>query len=314
MKTDVIIPVYGPDDRFFNLIKLLASQTVRPDRYIIMNTGEELWDKWITSLGGEVSVLPENMDIVHLTKEDFDHGATRDAAIRRSDADVCVLMTQDALPANEHLIENLIKGLKVREGTAVAYARQLPDDDCGLIERYTRSFNYPEEPLYKSKEDLPKLGIKTYMCSDVCAAYDREIYLRVGGFIKKTIFNEDMIYAAYAMDAGYGVYYAADAEVYHTHEYTAMQQFHRNFDLAVSQADHPEVFANVKSESEGVRLVRNTAVYLIKSGHTMMIAKLVWQSGFKYLGYLLGKQYRRLPKFVINFCTMSPNYWNRPEE
>lgn len=111
-------------------------------------------------------------------------------------------MTDDALPADQYLLENLVRGLTEKESTAVAYGRQLPDRDCGIIERYTRAFNYPEESRLKTREDLPELGIKTYFCSNVCAAYKRSVYLELGGFTKKTIFNEDMIFAAGAMERG----------------------------------------------------------------------------------------------------------------
>lgn len=69
--------------------------------------------------------------------------------------------------------------------------------------------------------------------------------------MNSTLFNEDMIYAATAMDAGYAVAYVPEAKVVHSHNLTPMQQFHRNFDLAVSQAEHPEIFAELKSEGEG---------------------------------------------------------------
>ena len=66
--------------------------------------------------------------------------------------------------------------------------------------------------------------------------------------MKKTIFNEDMIFAGGLIQKGYGVAYAAEAKVVHSHNHSAIQQFHRNFDLAVSQADHPEVFDGIRSE------------------------------------------------------------------
>ena len=39
------------------------------------------------------------------------------------------------------------------------------------------------------------MGIKTYFCSNVCAAYKKDIFEKLGGFVDRTIFNEDMIYA-----------------------------------------------------------------------------------------------------------------------
>lgn len=61
----------------------------------------------------------------------------------------------------------------------------------------------------KSSADLERLGIKTYFCSNVCAAYCREIYCELGGFESGTIFNEDMIYAAKLIKSGYSIAYCA---------------------------------------------------------------------------------------------------------
>ena len=73
-----------------------------------------------------------------------------------------------------------------------------------------------------------------------------------------------MIFAARAVKAGYKIVYEAKAEVVHSHNYTAIQQFHRNFDLGVSHAQYPEIFADVPPEGEGAKLVKKTAVYLLK--------------------------------------------------
>ena len=85
----------------------------------------------------------------------------------------------------------------------------------------------------------------------------------------------------------------------HSHNYSGIQQFHRNFDLAVSQADHPEVFSGIRSEGEGIRMVKQTAAFLVKSGKAYLIPKLIYTSGCKYLGFLMGKRYRRLPRRCV---------------
>ncbi len=70
-----------------------------------------------------------------------------------------------------------------------------------------------------------------------------KLFLEAGGFTNRTIFNEDMIYAGNAvLDRGQAIVYAAKARVIHSHNYGCIAQLKRNFDLAVSQADHPEVF------------------------------------------------------------------------
>lgn len=97
------------------------------------------------------------------------------------------------------------------------------------------SFNLPDESRKKGKADIEEMGIKTFFCSDVCAAYRVDLFHKLGGFESPVIFNEDMFFAAKAVFAGYYVKYEAEAKVIHSHNYTVRQQFHRNFDLAVSQ-------------------------------------------------------------------------------
>lgn len=301
MNIDVIIPVYRPDGKLRKLLERLRRQTVQPGKILLMNTEKAYFDpKVLEGL--------EGIEVHHLSREEFDHGRTRHEATAYSDADILVFMTQDAMPKDRYLLEKLIQPLEHGEAS-VSYARQLAASDCRELERYTRSFNYPEKSEVKSAADLPRLGIKTFFCSNVCAAYMRSDYEEMGGFIRRTIFNEDMIMAGAMIKAGKRIAYAAEAQVVHSHNYTGLMQFHRNFDLAVSQADHPEIFADVRSESEGIRLVKETARHFLKEGKPWLIGELVWKSGWKFLGYRLGKNYRKLPARLVRLCTMNPAYW-----
>ena len=230
-----------------------------------------------------------------------------------SEAEFMLFMTQDAVPEDPVLIEKLLQAVQQKDTIAAAYGRQLPDDKVGVIETYTRQFNYPEESLIKGKEDLPRLGIKTYFCSNVCAMYRRDIYLKMGGFVTKTIFNEDMIMAANMVQAGYQIAYAAEARVVHAHKYTYWQQLTRNFDMAVSQRQYREIFESVKSESEGIRLVKQTASYLLHKGKWYLVPDLVMQSGFKFIGYKLGLRYKKLPMWFVRKVTMNPRFWKEQE-
>ena len=303
---DAVIPAYRPGAEFRELLKRLMAQSRPLRRIIIMNTRTEV----------DMRTMAEDIpgaEIHELDKSEFDHGGTRDAGARLSDADYLLFLTQDALPADEYLVERLAAAFTEPQIKA-AYARQLASPDCRELERYTRIFNYPEESRVKTAADLDTLGIKAFFCSNVCAMYERETYVNQGGFIRKTIFNEDMIYAGGLIKAGYAIAYAADARVIHSHNYSGLEQFHRNFDLAVSQAEHPEIFAGVPSEGEGIRLVKKSLAYLVKTGHIWLIPGLIAQSGFKYAGYFLGKRYRKLPEKMILFCTMNREYWKKQEE
>lgn len=303
---DILIPTCKPASGFEVLIKRLEEQTIKPANIRIINTRKEWWEQRIDT--DSFLTAHPTVKLEHIEPAEFDHGATRNRGMEESQAEYVVCMTQDAMPLDAHLLEELIKPFSDSR-VAVSYARQLPAADASPIEVFTRSFNYPAQDRVKGKEDIPELGIKTYMCSNVCAMYRKDIYESQGGFIRHTIFNEDMIYAAGVIQAGYRIAYVAGAGVVHSHNYSGIQQFHRNFDLGVSQADHPEIFEAVPSESEGIKMVKQTAKYLCSHGKWYLLPKLVWQSGWKYLGYRTGKHYRKLSRKKIMRYTMNVNYW-----
>lgn len=305
-KVDIIIPVYKPDSKFLALIDMLEHQSVPVNKIIVMNTEQKYFDRLI--YGTPFQKNHHDLIVKHLSKREFDHGRTRNRGVQCSDTEYFVMMTQDAVPVDEYVLERLMEQLK-KKGVAVAYARQLASENSSEMEKCTRNFNYPEQSAIKTKADLDVLGIKTFFCSNVCAAYNRSIFDELGGFVKHTIFNEDMIYAARAVEAGYSIAYTAEARVFHSHNYTNMEQFHRNFDLGVSQADHPEVFAAYPSESEGVRYVRQIIGHLRKCGQRRQIPHVIMQSIARYMGYLLGKHYRSLPDRWVVRMSNNREYW-----
>lgn len=298
---DVVIPVYHPGQEFQRLLGRLMHQTVKPSHIWLIQTIENEGDALIQPKEEGIHVLP-------VLQSEFDHGAARAQGVEQSDAEFVLLMTQDAIPADDQLIEHLLYALEDPK-VGIAYARQLAGKDAGLLERLTREYNYPAESIVKSLEDERRMGIKTYFCSDVCAMYRRSYYEKLGGFVSPTIFNEDMIMAYHMLHAGYTVAYSAEAKVFHSHHYTCMQQFHRNFDIGVSQKQYSEIFASISSEKEGAGYAMKTLKELAAKGHFMQAFYFVLQCAFKLFGYKLGLHYDRLPKGVLLKCTGSRWYW-----
>lgn len=307
MKTvDVIIPVYKPGERLKKIINRLRQQTYPVNRIILINTGRAYFER---AFGEDMSFF-ETDDIVlrHISEEQFDHGTTRRMAVSMSKADYFICMTDDALPVDRHLVKSLITPLIERKASA-AYARQLAGKEADIVEKFSRRFNYPAVSRIKSKADMDELGIKTFFCSNACAAYERKTYDKLGGFEKHMIFNEDMVYAGRLVDSGASIAYVAEARVLHTHHYTAMQQLKRNFDLGVSQAQFPELFNRVSSQSEGIRMIRGMLGTLLKKNEYNKIPSVIINSAFKLAGYKLGKAYKKLPQRLIMKLTMNRNYW-----
>ena len=265
---DVMIPTYKPGQEFAELLPRLLEQTYPIRSIRVVNTGKKFWNPAWEQLSDKIMVE-------HIRPSEFDHGGTRRAMAESSDADLLLFMTQDAMPYDNACVEHLVEKFSLPHVKA-AYARQLPRDDCRTLERFTRGFNYPEESDIKDAGDLPKLGVKTFFCSNVCAMYDRRTYEELGGFVESTLFNEDMIYAGHLVQAGYAIAYAADA--------------------------YP-------SEGEGIRMVKKSASYVCKIHKPWLLVTLFFQSGFKYVGYFLGKRYKSLPDGVIRWCTSNKTWW-----
>ncbi len=305
-KVDVIIPVYKPGAELSMLIDELEKQAFAPNKIIIINTEK----RYFVENKNVVDTVAkyENVEVHHINKSEFDHGNTRNMGVHMSDAEFFLMITQDAVPRDNMLISHLVRALQDPK-VAAAYGRQYPKADCNLAERYSRKFNYPTEGMRKTIKDLPKLGIKTFFCSNVCAMYRRDVFDEVGGFLQRAIFNEDMVYAGNAMYKGYAICYVPEAGVIHSHNYSYTQQFHRNFDLGVSQTDHPEIFSGIRSETEGKKMVRDTIRHFRHIGKFYLVPDYIIMCGFRFLGYKLGRKYKLLPKKLVVAFSMNKEYW-----
>ena len=107
---DVIIPVYKPDRGFLTLVEKLETQSHPVNQIIIMNTEQKYFDRLF--YGTVLERTYHNITVKHLSKREFDHGHTRNQGVRLSKADVFLMMTQDAMPADEYLVERLLAGLR----------------------------------------------------------------------------------------------------------------------------------------------------------------------------------------------------------
>lgn len=300
-RPDVVIPVFRPDKRLELLVNRLKRQTVTPGRIIVMLTLGE---------GSSSDAVPEGCEVYTLPRRSFDHAATRNLGVTYSDAPVFILMTQDAVPFDRHLIENLLKGV-YEDGASVSYGRQLAYRTSSPVEKLTRGFNYPEGNAVRTAEDIKTLGIKAFFCSNVCAAYDREVFDSLGGFSAPAIFNEDMVYARRVLDKGGKIAYRADARVYHAHDYSIGRLFRRNFDLAVSQRLNPDVFSGISSEGEGVKYVNKVVKGLIAKRAFHCIPGFIFRCAVRYAAFRLGKGYDKLPVRLTLKLTDNPYFWER---
>lgn len=300
----VIIPTLNAEASIEGLVRSLNKQSI-PCEVIVIDSSSSDNTVWIAgSLGAKVVVID---------RRDFDHGGTRNLAARISLGDILLFLTHDALPADEYLIENLIRPLK-DEDIALSYARQIPYDSAMPTEYFARTFNYPastsiNRALIKGRDDIQHLGIKTFFCSNVCSAVKANAFREVGGFPERAIMNEDMILAARLVTKGYKIAYEPSAAVYHSHNYSIFQQFKRYFDIGVSLNREQWILEFARPEEEGYRYLVEEMGYLWRN-RKIWIPYAIVEAIAKYLGYRLGLMENIIPLKLKMLFSMHRYFWD----
>ena len=200
-------------------------------------------------------------EVTGIQSADFDHGGTRNAAVRGEGGDVYLFLTQDAILAHPLALDRLLSAFD-DPNVALAYGRQLPHRNANPIAAHARQFNYPEKNRLVGLDDKAQLGIKTVFVSNSFAAYRADTFAVLGGFPERNILSEDMYFAARAILDGWKIAYVADAAVLHSHNYTPLEEFKRYFDIGVFQTDHGWIADKFGgAEGEGLRFIKSEARY-----------------------------------------------------
>lgn len=258
MEISVIIPTLNAEHEIDGLLIALEHQSIQPVEILIVDSASE--DKTI-----ELVRQHKIVRLLEINRRDFNHGTTRDMALRESRGDFVCFLTQDAVPVSDDYLKRLVAPMVDDSDIALVSGRQLPKADARRFEQLVRDFNYPDTPSVRSKGDLKKFGIKTFFASDTCSAYRRSAYLECGGFDHVNT-NEDMLMAAKFIASGMKVAYEPRAEVYHSHNLTPVQQFARNRAVGFFLETHTDELMHASEIGEGGRLVKMVSSQLLREG------------------------------------------------
>ena len=280
----MIIPTLNPGQGVFSLLKALRKQTVPPTEIVVADSESD---------DGTADRVRAESDVrfISVKRSAFDHGGTRDMALRSCASPFAVFMTQDALPADERCMEELLRPFEDPRVAAVC-ARQVAWPDAKSAEKAVRAFRYPEEDDVWGKEDVGRRGVKAYLLSDVCAGYRVSAYEAVGGFAHPIATNEDMLIAAEFLDAGYRLAYRGSAAVWHSHDYTLKQEYERNRKIGQFLSQYGDRFGGGSMAGEGLSLVKSVSARLVKEGKIGEILPFWMNCAARLLGNRSGKRRR----------------------
>lgn len=251
----VIIMTLNAEEYIASIISHLHKQTVMPDEIIIADSESE--DQTVA-----LAKKDRLVKILNIKRKEFDHGGSRDYALKESIGDYVLFFTQDAVIGDKHYIENIVKNFE-DDGVAMVCGRQVARKNAKSYEKLIRDFNYPSTRKVREEKDIETMGVKAFFMSDVCSAYRRTAYFDIGGFEHPILTNEDMLIAFRALKKGYKTVYDPKAYVYHSHNFTLKQEYERNKIVGEFMTQYKDEFGNISVNGEGLKLVKYVSKKLL---------------------------------------------------
>ncbi len=300
-KTLLVCPTLNPGESFRRWHLLIKKQSMQPALVCVLDS---------SSVDDTVAIAGEfNCDVQLIHRADFNHGATRNIPLKNDDGYAFIVyLTQDAFLSDNDALENILQPFVDDEVVAVC-GRQLPRKEASPIEAHARIFNYGGKSFTRSIVDVQSYGLKTAFISNSFAAYRVSALKEMGGFPDNVIFGEDMYVATKMLKSGYKIAYAADACVYHSHDYTLFQEFRRYFDMGVFHAREPWIIQELGgAEGEGMKFVVSEFKYLLKYAF-WQIPEALLRTACRYSGFRLGLMEEKLSLRLKRRFAMNKGYF-----
>ncbi|MDR6816447.1 rhamnosyltransferase [Neorhizobium sp. 2083] len=253
--------------------------------------------------------------LIEIEPKNFGHGRTRNLAIEAADTEFVALLTHDAEPIDDKWLLTLVSTAEQDERIAGVFGRHLayPLSSPFIkndIDRHFDSFlKYPlvvdrhtDSARYATDESWRQA---LHFYSDNNSLMRKSVWEKFP--YPDVEFAEDQLWARSIIEAGYAKAYAPDAIVYHSHDYTASQQFMRAFD----ESRHFNKYFGYKLSSQPLKALRSMcrlALYAFKQEMdeqkygkitTLMRLRRARQSALLVAGHFLGSHHEKLPRYLV---------------
>lgn len=280
MKVDIICPLYEAENYILNLNDSLLKQenvNINKIQYVLTKSKDN-----------SEKILKENkLNYILIDKKDFSHSLTREKEAMKSKSDIIVFISQDIVIENTDYLYNLVNPIINGEANA-CYSRQLTKFDN--IEKYTRESNYPDKSITKTKDDIEKLGLKTFFFSDASSAVNTKVFKKLKGYDGKNLpINEDMYFAYKLIMNGYKIKYCADSVCYHSHNFKLKELYDR-YKLTGRFFKENSYIDNFGTNKSGGGLAKYILKRAIKDKNIKVLIRFVPDMAARYIGMKVGKR------------------------
>jgi rhamnosyltransferase len=225
----VFIPTWNGGPVFERVLdRVLAQRASFPFEVLVIDSGSK--DGTVDAVRRRPAVR-----LIEIPNSEFNHGLTRNRAVREARGEVVALLTQDAEPLDEDWLERLVSNFDDPE-VAGAYCHQIPRPDCNPFQR-DRLKGWTREtgaPLVKHLPDPSRLAgmhpferYRLIAFDDVASCVRKSVMLTIP--FEKRQFGEDIAWAKQAILAGWKIVNDPRAVVIHSHDSPVMYEFRRVF-------------------------------------------------------------------------------------
>ncbi len=297
-KIGVAVITYRAKELLPHSLPPLLSSPLKPRVLVVNSSSNDGTVELAREMGAETLIIP---------RCEFNHGTTREVARKALGTEIVVMTTPDAIAKDVDTLGPLVAPLL--DGSAAAsYARQLPHKGADLFEAFPRDFNYPDKSHIRSLKDLQLFGSYLYFFSDSFSAYRNDALDAIGGF-EHVLTGEDAVACSKLIQKGFNIAYVAEAEVYHSHRYTLLQEFKRYFDTGLAREGYKQYLeAAGGDENRG----REFAIELFKKTareKPHLLPYAFFQTFAKWAGYKIGKMSVNAPLSIKKLLSSQDFYW-----
>lgn len=205
------------------VVALRAQRCPVPWDVLVIDSGST--DGTVERLREHASGFPVPLRVASIPSFEFDHGDTRNLLAARSDGELLVYLTQDAIPSRSDWLERLLANFddpkvgavtcgNVPRDDALPSTRVLYRDDPGYS-RERRVVRMPERDEYDAMPPMERRML--YAFQNVAAAVRRDLWERSP--FPRTMMGEDVLMARGLLEAGFDLVLDPQASVDHSHDY-----------------------------------------------------------------------------------------------
>lgn len=297
-KVSIVIPTYNGGSLFQEVLEGVFKQSLKPYEVIVIDSS--------SSDGTDKIAKKFPVKFQKIKKSEFGHGKTRNYGAKIAKGSYVVFLTQDAVPRNKSWLKNLIKSLDSPK-IAGAFSRQVARNQAIPMEKFFYSKMYPAKSKTITKAVMHSQEI---LFSNASSAVRRSFILK-HPFAEDILMSEDLAWAYEVLNEGYKIAYEADSLTTHSHNTSFKMLFKRYFDFGVS---HEEIKAKENQDfaffGKGLATALQEQGYLAKNGHIAWLPRSISYNSAKFLGLMVGRNHRHLPRPVKRqFTSYYKEYW-----